>query len=136
MLRKLAITLLMGASLMGPSVARDYGQWTDTDPETKSWYEHLMQPDVPNAPCCGEADAYWCDGLKTKTDYYGNKTNWCIVDDPRDNVALHRFPIPSGTEIQIPDNKLTYKDGNPTGHAIVFLSSALYVYCYVQNGGV
>ena len=28
------------------------------------------------------------------------------------------------------------KIGNPTGHAIVFLSYGGAVYCFVQNGGV
>jgi len=27
------------------------------DPSIRQWYQALMQPDVPNASCCGEADA-------------------------------------------------------------------------------
>lgn len=90
-----------------------------------------MMPDVPTASCCGEADAYWCDDIHVR-----NGKTFCTVTDDRDNIQLKRTPVPIGTEIEIPDKKLTWKDGNPTGHSIVFLSTAGYVYCFVQNGGV
>ena len=35
-----------------------------------------------------------------------------------------------------PNNKLKWDRSNPTGHGIVFLSRAGYVFCYVQPGGV
>jgi len=41
-----------------------------------------------------------------------------------------------GSEIEIPNNKIRWDRGNPTGHGIVFLSRAGYVFCYVQPGGV
>jgi hypothetical protein len=41
--------------------ARDLGQWENGDPAIKQWYQALMQPDVPSASCCGEADAYWAE---------------------------------------------------------------------------
>ena len=90
-----------------------------------------MMPDVPTASCCGEADAYWCDDVHVRD----GKT-FCTITDDRDNTKLMRTPVPIGTEVEIPDKKLTWKDGNPTGHSIVFLSTAGYVYCFVQNGGV
>jgi hypothetical protein len=31
--------------------------------EQAEWYQSLMQPDVLNASCCGEADAYWVDEI-------------------------------------------------------------------------
>jgi hypothetical protein len=40
-----------------------------------------------------------------------------------------------GTEIEIPERKLKYDKGNPTGHGVVFMSRALYVFCYVQGSG-
>jgi len=43
--------------------ARDLGQWDAVDPSLKQWYQALMQPDVPTASCCGEADAYWADEI-------------------------------------------------------------------------
>lgn len=100
-------------------------------PELDSWYATLMQPDNPSASCCGKADAYWCDTINVKS----GKT-YCTITDDRPNEPLRRTPVPVGTVIEIPDRKLTWKDGNPTGHAIVFLSSGGAVYCFVQNGGV
>jgi hypothetical protein len=44
--------------------------------------------------------------------------------------------IDIGTEIEIPNNKLKWDKSNPTGHGVVFLSRAGYVFCYVQPGGV
>ena len=106
------------------SVAHDHEH-----PEEDEWYAGLMQPDNPNASCCGVADAYWCDGIHVKD----GKT-FCTITDDRTNEPLRRTPVPMGTEIEIPDRKLN-KDPNPTGHAIVFLSSGAAVYCYVGNSG-
>lgn len=113
------------------SLARDSGQWENTDPEIKRWYQELKQPDNPNTPCCGEADAYWCDGIHVRE----GKT-FCTITDDRDNEKLHRTPFPLGTEIEIPERKLKWDKGNPTGHAIVFLSSGGAVYCFVQGSGI
>lgn len=113
------------------TVARDLGQWEQTDPAIRQWYAGLMQPDNPTASCCGEADAYWCDGIHVRD----GKT-FCTITDDRPNEPLHRTAVPIGTEIEIPDRKLKWDRGNPTGHAIVFLSSGGAVYCFVQNGGV
>ena len=46
--------------------ARDLGQWENGDPGLKQWYQALMQPDVPSASCCGEADAYWADEIHVR----------------------------------------------------------------------
>jgi hypothetical protein len=127
----LAIVALGALFLTAGTRARNLGQWEHSDPKVRTWYQHLMMPDVPNASCCGEADAYWCDDIHVKD----GKT-YCTITDDRDNVELRRTLVPIGTEIEIPDNKLTWKDGNPTGHSIVFLSSGGSVYCFVQNGGV
>lgn len=110
---------------------RDLGQWENGDPVIKEWYAGLMQPDNPTVSCCGETDSYWCDGIHVRED----KT-FCVITDDRANEPLRRTPVPIGTEIEIPDRKLKYDRGNPTGHAIVFLSSGGVVYCFVQNGGV
>jgi hypothetical protein len=108
------------------AVAKDFGQWENTDPEVRQWYQTLMQPDNPTASCCGEADAYWCDGIHVKD----GKT-FCTITDDRANEPLHRTPVPIGTEIEIPDRKFRNKGGNPTGHSVVFLSSGRAVYCFV-----
>jgi hypothetical protein len=111
--------------------ARDLGQWENGDPGLKQWYQALMQPDVPNASCCGEADAYWADEVHVRD----GKT-FAIVTDDRPDEPRGRPHIDIGTEIEIPDHKLKWDKSNPTGHGIVFLSRARYVFCYVQPGGV
>lgn len=101
----------------------------DGDPSHDEWYMSLMQPDNPTAPCCGVADAYWCDDISVKD----GKT-FCALTDDRE--IRGRPSLPMGMKIEIPDRKLKWDRGNPTGHAIVFLSSGGAVYCFVQAGGV
>lgn len=97
-------------------------------PEFSEWYAELKQPDNPTASCCGEADGYWCD------DYYAKDGRaFCRITD--DRIIRGRPPIPVGTEIEIPERKLKWDRGNPTGHSVVFLSSGGAVYCFVQAGG-
>lgn len=129
------VALVIIAFIM-PTIAlgRDFGQWENTDPEIRAWYAGLKMPDAPDISCCGEADAYWCD-----TVYSRNGENFCKITDDRDNEPLMRTPIPMGTEIKIPPEKFN-KDGNPTGHVIVFLRyfdpGNYTVYCFILNGGV
>jgi hypothetical protein len=57
--------------------ARDLGQWDAVNPKIRGWYQALMQPDVPNASCCGEADAYWADvEIGTEIEIPNNKLKW------------------------------------------------------------
>ena len=90
-----------------------------------------MQPDVPTASCCGEADAYWCDEVHVQD---GN--TFCKITDDRPDEPRKRPHIPLGTEFQIPPNKLKYDAGNPTGHFILFVNTAGYVFCFVQGAGL
>lgn len=111
--------------------ARDLGQWEATDPSIRDWYQALMQPDNPNASCCGEADAYWCD------DYFARDGKaYCKITDNRPDEPRGRPHREIGTEFEIPDAKLKYDQSNPTGHGIIFLSRGDFVYCYVAPGGV
>lgn len=117
--------------------ARDLGQWEDVDPEVRAWYKNLMMPDQPTIPCCGEADAYWCDDVHTVK----GETK-CTITDDRPDGSLGRPHVEIGTVIDIPSFKLKWDKGNPTGHAIVFLaainpySNFRYVMCFVLPGGV
>ena len=43
------------------ALARDYGQWENSPPHVRRWFQGLKQPDNPRVPCCGEADAYEAD---------------------------------------------------------------------------
>jgi hypothetical protein len=118
------IVILFGASLY-PVFAHDHDH-----PELDAWYATLMQPDNPSMSCCGKSDAYWCD------DYFarGDKA-FCRITDDRPDGPLKRPHIPIGTEIEIPNHKLKWDRGNPVGHAVVFVSPMLHVYCYVQASG-
>lgn len=100
-------------------------------PELDQWYATLMQPDSPKVSCCGKADAYWCDTINVKD----GKT-FCTITDDRADGPLGRPHVPMGTQIEIPNHKLKWDKGNPTGHAIVFLSVTGHVFCFVQAGGV
>lgn len=134
MLRLSVIMLAMVGMLAScghPVLARDTGQWEATDPAIREWYQSLMQPDVPNASCCGEADAYWADSFFVKD----NKT-YVIITDDRPDEPRGRPHREQGTIFEVPPNKLKWDRANPTGHGVLFLSRSGYVFCYVQPGGV
>jgi hypothetical protein len=104
----------------------------DEHHEFDAWYQSLTQPDHPGVSCCGVADAYGCDDIFTR-----DGKNYCRITD--DRLLNRRPPLPLGTEIEIPDNKMMQwkaTNGNPTGHSIVFLSSGGAVYCFVLGGGI
>lgn len=131
--------LVMLAALTA-ALAHDDGQWDNADPVVVEWYQHLMQPDHPESSCCGEADAYWCDEIHVKavSDTDRRVTalrTFCTITDDRPDEPRHRPHIDVGTEIEIPDFKLKWDRGNPTGHSIVFLSYSHHVFCFVQGGG-
>lgn len=111
--------------------AHDSGQWGDSDAAVREWYQGLMQPDNPNASCCGEADAYWADDIHVRD----GKTYATVTDD-RDDAPRRRPHVDVGTEFEIPNHKLKWDRSNPTGHGVLFLSRQGFVYCFVQPGGV
>jgi hypothetical protein len=127
MIRALALLLAM----TGTTLAHDSGQWDNGDQVIRDWYQGLMQPDVPNASCCGEADAYWADEIHVR-----DGRTFATITDDRPDAPRRRPHIDAGTEFEIPNNKLKWDKSNPTGHGIIFLSRQGYVYCFVQPGGV
>jgi hypothetical protein len=129
-MKRIILCLGIFSGLIAGVNAHDHGQWEAVDPKIREWYQALMQPDVPNASCCGEADAYWADEVHVRD----GKT-YVTISDERPDEPLGRPHVDVGTEIEIPNNKLKWDKGNPTGHGIVFLSRAGYVFCYVQPGG-
>jgi hypothetical protein len=129
-MKRIVLGLVFGC-MIGGAHARDLGQWDTVDPAIREWYQALMQPDVPTASCCGEADAYWADEVHVK-----NGKTYAIITDDRPDEPRRRPHVDVGTEIEIPDHKLKWDKSNPTGHGIVFLSRGGYVFCYVQPGGV
>jgi hypothetical protein len=124
------IVLLILLAMAIPAHARDLGQWEKSDPAIAQWYKSLMRPDAPTSSCCGEADAYWADEVHVRD----GKTYATVTDD-RDDGPLGRPHVPVGTVVEIPDVKLKWDRGNPTGHNILFLSSYRYPFCFVTGSG-
>jgi hypothetical protein len=111
------VVALFTVAFVSIASAMDNGQWENSDPTVREWYRSLMQPDVPQASCCGEADAYWADEIHVRD----GKTYATITDD-RDDAPLGRAHIDIGTVIEIPANKLKWDKSNPTGHGVVLVN--------------
>jgi len=110
--------------------ARDLGQWENQDPKIRKWFNSLMIPDMPAFSCCGKSDAYWSDAYEVKGDEYV-----AIITDTRDDAPLGRRHIEAGTRIPIPNYRIKWDQGNPTGHGWVFIGGD-EVFCYLPPGGV
>jgi hypothetical protein len=111
-------------STLSTANARDNGQWSDRPVLLRQWFQSLMQPDNPNLSCCGEADAFEADTFEIDGDHYV-----AVITDGKGVLAR-------GTRIAIPNQKMKWDKGNPTGHGIVFIGTKGEVYCYVTPGGV
>ncbi|MEN3367516.1 MAG: hypothetical protein V7606_4790 [Burkholderiales bacterium] len=112
------------ALLALPAAARDNGQWENQPTFLRQWFQKLMQPDNPHLSCCGEADAFEADNFEVNGDQY---------------VAIitnGKGVIPDGTRIPVPNQKIKWDKGNPTGHGIIFIGIYGDVFCYVTPGGV
>ena len=116
--------------------ARDSGQWGGEDETVRHWYGTLMRPDHPGNSCCGEADAYWADSFEVQGDHYV-----AIITDERSDEPLKRPHIAAGTRIEVPNDKLKFDQGNPSGHGVIFVkrfseTEPWIVFCYVAPGGI
>jgi hypothetical protein len=128
------VILLLVASILfltQPAGARDLGQWETSDPDVVAWYRKLMMPDAPAVSCCGEADAYWADTFEEQDGKYV-----AVITDDRLDAPLHRPHRDVGTRVVIPNHKIKFNEGNPTGHGVLFISAGGAIYCYVPPGGV
>jgi len=124
-----SVLLAFGMALVH---ARDAGQWDENDIATRKWFQSLKQPDNPRMSCCGEADAYWADSYKVQGDLYV-----AIITDQREDAPLRRAHVDVGTKVIVPNYKIKFDQGNPTGHGIIFLQAgSLHVFCYLAPGGV
>lgn len=136
---KVVIAALLTCGTLGIALAHDDGHGGTISPEELAWYANLKQPDNPGMSCCGLADAYYADSFKASKD--GNYI--AIITDTREDQQFGRPHVPPGTEVIVPNNKLKYDQGNPTGHGVIFMSRVPNdgdgqpsVYCYVVPGGV
>jgi hypothetical protein len=118
------IVIFALALLSLPAMARDNGQWGNQPAALRQWFQNLMQPDNKYLSCCGEADAYEADSFEVKGDQYV-----AIITDGKG-------VIPNGTRVPVPNEKMKWDEGNPTGHGILFIGTGGQVYCYVTPGGV
>lgn len=125
--------LILGIVSAMPSTARDLGQWEASDQEIVTWYRNLMMPDAPAVSCCGEADAYWADSFEVdkKTGQYV-----AIITDDRPDAPRHRPHRDVGQRVVIPNHKIKFNEGNPTGHGVLFIGANGGIYCYIPPGGV
>ncbi len=121
---RLILAFLLGMTLAWAfahsAYSRDSGQWEESDPTTRLWFQQLKQPDNGYS-CCGESDGYYADEYHME----GDKLVAVITDD-RDDTKLQRPHVNVGTKYVVPPNKLvdaTKQHGNPTGHSIIFLGT-------------
>ena len=115
--------------MCAPALARDNGQWDGQSAHIRQWFKSLMQPDNPHVSCCGEADAYWADSFEVEGERYV-----AIITDDRDMPG--RPAIAAGTKFSVPNHKMKWDEGNPTGHGVIFIGTQGQIYCYVAPGGV
>ena len=116
--------LLTSLGLFISAQARDNGQWSDSPLQVRRWFQELMQPDHPSVSCCGEADAFEADTFEVDGDHYV-----AVITDGKGI-------IPNGTKITVPNEKMKWDAGNPTGHGILFLGRGYTPICYFTPGGV
>lgn len=88
------------------------------------WYGSILRPDIPpelKRGCCGEGDAYEADDYKDMGDHYEVR-----ITDGSEKLfpdGSRRIPLEEGQVVIVPKEKVNPpKDGNPTGHAQLFVS--------------
>jgi hypothetical protein len=104
---------------------RDDREWENRPLHIRKWFQELTQPDHPRVSCCGEADAYEADLFEREGD------NWVAIITGQGPGITNKPYIPEGTRISVPNSKMKWDEGNPTGHGIIFIGSRGEVYCYV-----
>lgn len=132
------IAILAAIACWAVPVRAQEDRWA-SPPHVREWFETLMQPDQPTVRCCGESDAYWADSFETSGNQYV-----AIITDERPpcsetvvppECVMYRPHIPPGTKVLVPNHKLKFDKGNPTGHGVLFVTPQLVVLCYVAPGG-
>jgi hypothetical protein len=120
----------VSATVLVLSICRASAHDDGVDPIHRRWFNELMRPDNPSIRCCGLADAYWADSYEVNSDQYV-----AIITDTRDDTPLGRPHIENGKRVAVPNAKIKWDRGNPTGHGIIFMGFGGEVYCYLPPGG-
>ena len=98
-----------------------------------AWVRDLKVPGTIESgnpqSCCGEADRYEADNFEREGDQYV-----AVITDGHGVV-------PDGTRIIVPNDRVNWRDGNPTGRGQIFLSmkhddGTYFVYCYAPPAGL
>jgi hypothetical protein len=92
---------------------------TPYSPSSSGWFGFTARKHS-----CPEEDAYEADLFEVEEDRYV-----AIITDGKGE-------IPNGTKIPVPNHKLKWDAGNPTGHGIIFIGVQGQVLCYIVSGGV
>jgi hypothetical protein len=125
------VSLVVMEHTFSTAMARDNGQWANHPLHVRQWFQGLMQPDQPHVSCCGESDAYEADSFEVEGDHYV-----AIITNGSGDATVGKPAIPNGTKIPVPNYKMKWDKGNPTGHGIIFIGSGQQVLCYIAPGGV
>lgn len=126
--------LVLGVLIGTPCHARDGADFASSA-EVHEWFENLKQPDNKRLSCCSDADAYWADSFEVneRGEYVA------IITDERGQTydeKVGRVPRSAGDRFDVPNYKIKYDKGNPTGHGVLFLATGGQVLCFVPGGGV
>lgn len=124
----LVLLAIIWVAVMSARTARAEEAWPlnpTGDRHISEWFQGLMQPDNPSLSCCGKADAFEADNFEIDGDHYV-----AIITDGFGVYA-------PGTRVPVPNQKMKWDRGNPTGHGVLFLQvGTKNVYCYVAPSGV
>jgi hypothetical protein len=83
-----------------PAIARDNGQYAQSDPQIRQWFRSQVSPKT-GIQCCSEADGVFAE------------------EDIRDGHYWIRFPQSNGEWMQVPDD-VVIKDPNRNGAPVVW----------------
>lgn len=87
-----------------------------------SWYSNVKQ-NASEVSCCGKSDAYWADKARVDNGQY--------FVEITDNRKIQGRKDRNGEIILVPSEKIDNKrQGNPSGHVVIFISPTDVVYCF------
>lgn len=128
-MRKVIVAAIGALVIASQVYARPSPQWVNVPQNISQWFRSLMQPDNPLMSCCGESDSFEADNFETEGDHYV-----AVITDGRGMIK-------EGARIPVPNSKIKWDSGNPTGHGIIFLSGVVpvtdsrYVYVLADERG-